>query len=350
MKIAAQKKTAIITHTDLDGVVCALLATMMFSKEEFENDVDVVFATHRNVDNIINDKIKHSCCDRMIITDICPQSPYTDADLDIWASRKGNVLTLFDHHQENPGNYDWVYWEQGSPSCASFMYFCSPPVSGVGVDASRLAASQHADCMKLGQRPWFLRQLVNLASARDSWNTASNYWKQGCAISSLIKSVGPKYVFMKMWEGLDMAGSTLSGKKQEADCVFDMLVDIGEVLNKIVNRRAKTTAMNPVTEFCVNHGQLGMFTLYVSDGDASEIAHHALEINHALDSVAVYSPALNVIQLRSRQGGVDVGAFAKTMGGGGHQAAAGFPAADEMKAALSGMALELLGMFHSKGK
>lgn len=59
---------------------------------------------------------------------------------------------------------------------------------------------------------------------------------------------------------------------------------------------------------------------------ASEIGEHLLKSypEAPFAAIPIYTPEGTIWQLRSRTGGFNVGALAKSLGGGGHQAAAGF--------------------------
>ena len=98
-------KIKLFTHTDLDGIGCAILAYLAFGRE----NVDVEFCNYDDVDekvrNLIVDHSTVSEYDRIYITDISVREEVAQI-IDTWIDR--DKIWLFDHH----GTAMWLnkYW------------------------------------------------------------------------------------------------------------------------------------------------------------------------------------------------------------------------------------------------
>ena len=99
-------KIKLFTHTDLDGVGCAILAYLAFGRE----NVDVEYCDYKNIDGIVREfylSDANKQYDAIYITDIS-----IDEENAAWIEElvhSGERWHLFDHHATALGlnKYDW---------------------------------------------------------------------------------------------------------------------------------------------------------------------------------------------------------------------------------------------------
>ena len=104
-------KVKIFTHTDLDGIGCAILAYMAFGDRGFDSDkVDVEYCDYKNIDSKLralgSDHDLYNSYDKIYITDIS-MSEELAADMDVCCNH--DKIQLFDHHATALwlNKYDW---------------------------------------------------------------------------------------------------------------------------------------------------------------------------------------------------------------------------------------------------
>ena len=87
-------KIKMFTHTDIDGVGCAILAYLAFGRE----NVDVEYCDYSNVNDKVEDFFVNGCAgeyDKVFITDISISNELAQA-IDKYAV--DGLWNLFDHH------------------------------------------------------------------------------------------------------------------------------------------------------------------------------------------------------------------------------------------------------------
>ena len=120
------KRYFLATHTDLDGVGCAVLAYLAFGEE----NVDVEYCDYKDIDKkvmVLGDNSElYKSYDKIFITDISVSERLAQ-DLDIACDHK--KITLLDHHAtaEYLNKYDWcnvrVTDECGVKTSGTMMFF-----------------------------------------------------------------------------------------------------------------------------------------------------------------------------------------------------------------------------------
>ena len=106
------KKVKLFTHTDLDGIGCAILAYMAFGESGFHcENIDVEYCDYKNVNEkveaFVEDEELFDSYDAVYITDISITDDVANM-IDILDAPSGKVK-LFDHHATALGlnKYDW---------------------------------------------------------------------------------------------------------------------------------------------------------------------------------------------------------------------------------------------------
>jgi oligoribonuclease NrnB/cAMP/cGMP phosphodiesterase (DHH superfamily) len=293
----------LITHTDLDGVVCAILYKMAFGHESVVEYV--------NYDKI-SDTLIRLCAsyleegkegvelpekpDTLHITDISPQgdlAPQAIELLDRVSREKRLRVQLFDHHASSrPMNtYDWVHHRLDV--CGAKNYF----------DWLR-------DEKFLGDGGKALNDLVNLTDIRDRWVASDPMFERSKDLNALLTFFGKEAFVSRCLEVLP------------TDVVWAHIDIIKAMREKEDDAITKLLEVGPVIEMQDFEGR--NFALLVASGNVSEICQRVLQQRASIDYVAAILPDVNAVSLRSRDDGPDVAKLANVFGGGGHPHAAGF--------------------------
>lgn len=117
-------KIKLFTHTDLDGIGCAILAYLAFGRE----NVDVEYCDYSNVDEKVMEWFKNNTSPykRIYITDISINEE-TAAEIDSRSWRE--KVLLFDHHATALwlNKYDWckvkIWYDDGIPTSGTELFF-----------------------------------------------------------------------------------------------------------------------------------------------------------------------------------------------------------------------------------
>lgn len=287
----------IFTHGDLDGCGAAILTS-----REIGGFTDVIPCQYQGsnaIDKILtrylDDKVE--CGDVIILTDILPSYDVCQR-MHVMRSDLA-MLKGMDHHKSTidlAGEYPWI------------EHSCNEQ-SATLMAARGIRRSSHID----GVEKERLYAFANAVDAWDRWLLDSTHRERGERLDKLYKLLGFDRFYSQFTRFFD-ADMTMLGVG-----VCDALISIeGEVVSEAV----KSARENPVL---VDKRGYRYVAVYPNPEYISQVGHAILDDQSQLDYVALLAPQKGVIELRSRDGGVDVSAIAIDAGGGGHQAAAGFP-------------------------
>lgn len=290
------------THNDLDGVACAVLAKKKYSLPVGMHTYayTVQYMDYATIDQAILDVLSalnfrdKSALEgtHILITDICPMKETLDKLNE--AHKVGVSVKLFDHHRTRAfcAEYPWAVYDEGH--CGAWLTF-------------------HKFLTREDQGNFL--EFVKGVEAYDMWNLKDSYRNKGERLNLLLRFLGTEQ-FMTTFI---------------ADAWADTQLEFQQILSAL-ERNKKEHVKRLLTKQLAaaprNVDDLGnTYKILVAGEHTPDVGHSALmdEDNEDLKYVVVVNPMYGTASLYAREGELDVSAIAKKMGGGGHQAAAGFP-------------------------
>ena len=274
----------LITHTDLDGVSCYIIAKVLLTEY-----VDVSFCDYSNVNDealkVINENNKYS---KIYITDISVNEEVANR-LD---SIKDKVK-LLDHHPtaEFLNKYDWAKVETkciaGKKSCGAYLLY------------QELSSDFNFE----------LAHYVELVRLYDTWE-----WKEKNALKS--KQLNDLLYIYQRDLFIKKIYSKLILKKSIFDAETKLLLDIRQnEIDEYINKKSKILIETVIGKYNVG--------VIFADNFISELGNKLCEMNPELDFIAIVGQ--KAISYRTVKDNIDLSKFAKKYGGGGHPKASGSP-------------------------
>lgn len=292
----------LFTHTDLDGVGCAVVARVAFA-----DAVDIEYCNYDDVDQKVEDFIlseKWRDYDVIFITDI---SVVEDVAERI-EQTCGDRLVLIDHHETALwlNDYGWarvtVYeGEDSRASGTSLFYNFLAENRLIKRDAKKL--KEFAECVR----------------RYDTWEWQTKYKDEHPKrLNDLLKVFG-RYVFCDRFT----ENPSIDFTKTE-----QTILDIEQRRIKYyIDSHAKG-----LKEITTEEGyRIGVV---FAENYLSELGNRLAEDYPHLDFIAMINLATGSISYRSNKDTVHLGMFAQTRGGGGHDRSAGSPISQELRDSL----------------
>jgi oligoribonuclease NrnB/cAMP/cGMP phosphodiesterase (DHH superfamily) len=287
------------THSDLDGVGCAVLTNKAFGDPE--HSFYVSYVSYHNINEKLalfmethkDDKEKYT----LLITDICPKED-TAAALDHFQNTTPTCkLRLIDHHKTSSWVNQYAWARHDTNQCGTLLYY------DWLLEATLLTAKNTE-----------MKEFAELVDIYDRWLLEDPRRSASEDMNRLLFFLGfDRFVPL-------FAYSPDAHKSPEYKTIMEHLGrNQASHVNKIVDAQC--------TGAFVREDRDGnKFCMTVAEKDVSQICHMALDRFKELDYAVCVNPVYNKVDLRSRQGpgAVDVSEIAKRCGGGGHAAAAGF--------------------------
>jgi len=289
------------THNDLDAAACRIIL------EAAGNTISSTsYHDYNTIDESItyfikNKKFKDG--DTLVIADICPTQgvcEFIDRE-----TPPGLTVDLIDHHKTRDwaNKYKWAKIAQGTSAAALvFDKYYREPLPSAGYRAP----SRRADYEKF----------VEAVTAWDLWQLSSPERKRGENLNSLLGFIGKDEFTCKFVDEpwCDLKEPLVSITKflitRRDRYVLQVIKDQLEMVPQRMDGLGNKFKVIFCTDF---HSEVGHAVLMHPDGED-------------LDYVCIVNPVSNSCSMRSRTPGVDISRIAKIVGGGGHNAAAGFPA------------------------
>jgi oligoribonuclease NrnB/cAMP/cGMP phosphodiesterase (DHH superfamily) len=279
----------LITHTDLDGVACAVVV------KHFYDDVavKVTFANYRNIDSIATTSMLLG--KTIFFTDIVPSRKWM-AEAAEKGLCKDREVTFIDHHAKNALG-DGTELPDGTAS------FYSPDHCGAWL-TMRVLEAQFGRKVPVDMMWW-----LEAVNARDLWLDVPSR-QRGDDLHTMTQILG----FHQSVEYFgDRSGRSL----------------VKHINPKLLLRRDKSDLESTIEsckrsarDFVDDQGRKYRYTV---------VAKHVSKVGEALGMdpdisyVMMWVPQRNTIEMRSNEAhGIDVGAIAKSRGGGGHKHASGY--------------------------
>lgn len=305
-------KVKLFTHTDLDGVGCAILAKMAFG-----DDVDIEYCNYDNVNEKVWDFIGVGAdeeYDFTYITDISVCGMLASR-IDIKYDGDPDVR-LFDHHKtaEYLNAFDWCFVseyihavelidKEHIKTCGTELFFRHL------IEAGHIHTSRAMD------------KFVEVVRDYDTWRWKSLPTYEG----RYIKEFNDLLYILGRDEFIERAVKRLKGYKyptQPDKKDRELLDRRQDEIDSYVDKKAKELQVRYVNEFAEEDPK--KYGIVFADRFVSELGNRLCETFNGLDYVAIVDPGSRKVSLRSIKEDVDVGVIAKEHGGGGHKSAAGY--------------------------
>jgi oligoribonuclease NrnB/cAMP/cGMP phosphodiesterase (DHH superfamily) len=286
------------THSDLDGVGCAVLTNVAFPEED--NTVNVRYVSYHNIEMELNRFVEEHEEDEehftLLITDICPEEPVAEMLDNFNKSTDQCKLHLFDHHKTQAwvNKYPWA--RHDTNQCGTLLYY------DWLVETNKL---NHQKSLEAGQ----FSQLVDVY---DRWLLDDPKRAASEDMNRLLYFLGfDRFVSLFSYDPKAYA-------RDEYQNIMQQLArNQASHVKKIVDNQC-------VGDFVRKDRAGNKYCMLVAEKDESQICHAALDRFEEIDYAVFVNPVYNKVGMRSRKDGVDVSAIAKKCGGGGHPAASGF--------------------------
>lgn len=297
----------LFTHTDLDGVGCAVLAQLAFGKE----NIDVLYCNYDDINKTVQDFILSNWNDNIpiYITDISVNDEVADL-----LNQRGNVQ-LLDHHPTALGlnKYSWcnvaVDGSDGIKTSGTMLFYHWLALNGC-FDAE-LEANKS------------LERFADLVRNYDTWRW-STLGKDGviCKQVNDLLYLYDRDRFIQ-WSISEIHDEVFPRLYAEDELVLNLKQ---KQIDKYIESKDKTMY---VTEFC------GMKCGFVfAENYFSELGNRLCQIHPEIDFVAMIDMDDKTVSYRTVKENIDLGNdIAKLFGGGGHPKAAGSQFTDEIKLA-----------------
>lgn len=298
------------THTDLDGVGCAILAYLAFDRE----NVDVEYCDYKDVDERVVEFVENgelfSSYDKVFITDISiSEETALFVGLRDVPPRK---IRLFDHHATALGlnKYEWceVRVEDmltGIKTCGTEMFFCYL----VG-----------CECFPGFGRSKFsnLARFVGIVRDYDTWR-----WKELGDEGIICKQVNDLFGIYGRDVFIDWVIQRINYPR-----VFPYFPSLDEQDHALLEYKQKDIDIyieQKNKQLQIYQDSCGRFVGVVfAERYISELGNRICEMHPEIDYVALVNLGAGVVSFRTCRDDVDLGTeIAHSLGGGGHKKAAG---------------------------
>lgn len=273
-----RERRVLFTHTDLDGVGCAVIYAKCFPQ------VEVYFVDYNEVNETIMDFIvkNHQDMPHIMITDMS-----VNDDVATLLNETGKV-DLVDHHGTAKwlmDKYPWAY--VSTDNCATKLLY------------DILSQTHHIEDYE---------PFVELVDNYDTWGHGTQPTEQAKDLSRLLYIIGKERFYKRF---VLQATTHLS--------------DVEESFLQI-DKEKESQYINESIALCniLEDAQGYTYALLAADQYVSNVGHAVLQHYPDIEYVIMLDFRNEKASLRGR-GNVDLGVMCKQIGGGGHKKAAGFP-------------------------
>lgn len=282
----------LLTHNDLDGVGCGILAKLAF-KEEVKVRYNSIASLNREIEFFLEEDTPDTF---LLITDLSPNESNIER-LNVHYETYKNIQ-LIDHHKTalNLNDYEWgtviVEDEEGDLTSATSLFY------------------QYLVANELLQPTESLNEFVELVRQYDTWEWEKNENEQAKKLNSLFYLISIDEFEEKMIE-------RLQGNEH---------FDFDEFETKIL-----TMEDNKIERYIrlkkreIVQAQIEKEVVGVVYGESyhSELGNELGKEYPHLDYIAIVNMGSKKISLRTIHDHIDVSKIAGKYGGGGHQKASG---------------------------
>jgi oligoribonuclease NrnB/cAMP/cGMP phosphodiesterase (DHH superfamily) len=324
-------KVKLFTHTDLDGVGCAILAKMAFS-----DNVDIEYCNYDDVNEKVGDYIGVGAdeeYDFTYITDISIKRDVAKIINEKYGEATPNIK-LFDHHATalDLNKYHWcnvrVHIDEIVPIGEELVKTC-----GTELFFRHLIEAGHIRASRT------INNFVEHVRLYDTWG-----WKQMTKDTGIIiKEFNDLLYILGRDEFIERCVTRLRGYKYTmhmSERERELLDRRQAEIDAYIDRKAKELHVRYVNDFAEECPR--KYGIVFADRFVSELGNKLCETFDGLDYVAIVDPGSCKVSLRSIKEDVDVSVIAKEHGGGGHKSAAGYYFGREMQNLMIDAAMGLI--------
>lgn len=293
----------LFTHTDLDGVGCAILAKVAFGK-----DVDISYCNYDDVDRQVTDFLNNhdiKTGDLIFITDISVSEQVAER---IDKSNVKNCFVLLDHHATALGlnKYSWC--------SVAIEFHLNVKTSGTELFYNWLLThgyfSQGLDCEILS-----LLYFTNVIRDWDTWR-----WSEMGEIGIICRQINDLFGIYGRDKFIDWAIDKLFNNRyfdfcaigEEEKIILDMLQ---KEKDDYIKQKSETMFDAEIYGYTCG--------IVFADRFISELGNVICKNHSEIDLVVIIDISRNAVSYRAVKKEINVGEFAKYFGGGGHPKAAG---------------------------
>jgi oligoribonuclease NrnB/cAMP/cGMP phosphodiesterase (DHH superfamily) len=293
MKRRKTMKIKLFTHTDLDGVGCAIVA-----KHAFE-DVDYTLCEYKDINEKVTEFITSQAYkdyERAFITDISVNDQVAEYIEMINQDLNREFFMLFDHHPTalDLNKYKWAN--------VTVEHTAGTKASGTTLFDLQLIAEGH-----LSHKMWDLGQFTEKVRRYDTWEWMNKYDDTHAKqLNDLLYIIGQsKFI-----------------KRFAADSSIEFTE--GELLLLEVEEKRIESYINSKRKELVKSEAHGYKIGYVfADQNQSILGNTLAKENLDVDLIVMIDPGSRKLSYRAVKDEVDVSTLAQMFGGGGHPKASG---------------------------
>lgn len=282
----------LFTHTDLDGIGCAILARLTFGE-----NVDITYCDYDEVDTLVREYItkmdkSHDTC---FITDISIKN-----DLASVIDREyKNNFKLFDHHKTalELNKYDWCTVKTENNDIGLMT-------SGTELFSKYLIDHKYLDVD--------VSDFVRIVTDYDTWrwSTLGKEEQVSKDLNELMYLYGRER--FETW----CIRCIESGRFPHFDQESSLMLPFNRnEIEKYIKEKDKTIIVKCNGKY--------MYGVVFADKYISELGNELCKLNRELDYIAIVNMSTRSVSYRTIKDDVDMGMIAKKYGGGGHPKAAG---------------------------
>ncbi|MFJ7973452.1 DHH family phosphoesterase [Psychrobacillus sp. NPDC096389] len=288
----------LLSHNDLDGVGCGILAKLAFGKQ-----VKVRYNSVASLNREIEFFLENDHPDTFLfITDLSPNKENEKRLHDFYGA-KGKVQ-LLDHHKTalHFNDYEWGYVlvedDEGKLTSATSLYY------------------QYLVKNKLLEATDAISEFVELVRQYDTWEWEKNENHQAHSLNSLFYLVSIDDFEEKMIERL------LTSEHFDFDEFEKKLLNMEEdKIDRYIRRKKREIVQLETEKY--------MAGIVYAESYHSELGNELGKENPHLDYIAILNMGAKRVSLRTIHNHIDVSEVAGYFGGGGHQKASGCSLTDE---------------------
>lgn len=298
----------LFTHTDLDGVGCALIARAVMGIE-----VDITFCENSTVDEEVNSFLDSDVADvfdSIIISDLSVSRQVAEKiDNAIKTSKITYRVDLLDHHVTAlPLNeFEWCNVSQHIDSATGGIH----KTCGTELVFNKLL---NGDVFQLPTIQSNLETFVRLVRLWDTWD-----WKEDELEGETAKKLNDLFHILGRDEFIyEMEEAIVANKKfpEFTDSQNSVLEQRQIDIDRYIASKQSQMLKIPT--------QWGVAGVVFAEQYISQLGNKLCELNDDIAFSAMIDFTYSSVSLRSIETGADVSVIAKRFGGGGHTHAAGF--------------------------
>lgn len=301
----------LFTHTDLDGVGCAILIKRAFPH------ADVELCSNAKIDDSVKDFIlsnKVRDFDRIFITDLSVKAEAAE----LIETRGENKFVLLDHHI----TADWL--NKYSWATVHTEHRKDVKASGTSLVDLYLSDSQYIDI-----DDWHMGQFTEKVRRYDTWEWAKFEDTHAKQLNDLLYIIGHSKFIKRFVD--DICVDFTDGEK--------LLL---EVEDRLIEKYIETKRGEIIRK---NHGGIAYGVIF-ADQYQSIVGNVLANENPDLDIILMIDAGSQKLSYRTAKDDIDVSALAKQRDGGGHPKAAGAP----FEISLAALFAESILSTHNEGE